>query len=159
MPIKIWISKAMLSSLIIGAITLVLMIFIVIGGWFFSSFGEKGMALISLAGALIVFKIARSFIMEHQELEKTQQKLKEAKEILEIKVKARTKELEEINAKLEEIVERRTRELKNQIEELEKFHRAVVGRELKMIELKQEIKKLKEELEACKNRQFLDLPK
>jgi len=49
------------------------------------------------------------------------------------------KELEE---KIKEAIE----ELQKKVEELEKFHRLTVGRELKMIELKKEIERLKEEL-------------
>ncbi len=52
--------------------------------------------------------------------------------------------------KLEEQVERKTQELQEKVEELEKFHKIAVGRELKMIELKEEIQRLKEELERSK---------
>jgi len=44
---------------------------------------------------------------------------------------------------LEEQVKERTKELQEKVEELERFHRLAVGRELKMIELKKEIEKLK----------------
>lgn len=44
---------------------------------------------------------------------------------------------------LEKKVKQRTKELQERIDELEKFHKLAVGRELKMIELKEEIKKLK----------------
>lgn len=47
---------------------------------------------------------------------------------------------------LEEKVKERTKELQKRVRELEKFHELTVGRELKMIELKKEIKNLKEEL-------------
>lgn len=55
-----------------------------------------------------------------------------------------TKKLQE---GLEEEVRKRTIELEKRVKELEKFHKLVVGREIKMIELKKEIKKLKEEKE------------
>ena len=67
----------------------------------------------------------------------------ESKKILEIKVKARTKELEELASQLEKEIENRTKELKTRLNELEKFKKIAVGRELKMIELKKEIKNLK----------------
>jgi len=53
---------------------------------------------------------------------------------------------------LDEQVRERTRELQKRVEELGKFHRLTIGRELKIIELKEEIKKLKEELEKDKGR-------
>jgi len=84
----------------------------------------------------------RSEELEKKVKEKTKE-LEEAKTILEIKIRARTLALQEEKASLEERVEERTRELQEKIEELEKFQKAAVGRELKMIELKKEIKKLK----------------
>ena len=76
--------------------------------------------------------------------------LEEAKSILEIKVNARTRELRELALNLEEKVKRRTEELQGRVNELEKFHRLTIGRELKMVELKEEIEKLREELEKSK---------
>lgn len=69
--------------------------------------------------------------------------LESAKEILEIRVEARTIELKQLTEKQEDIIEERTRELQKKIKELEKFQKLAVGRELRMIELKKEIKKLK----------------
>jgi len=68
----------------------------------------------------------------------------DVKNILEVQVRARTKALEEEKKGLEKKVEKRTEELRERIEELERFHNITVKRELKMIELKGEIKKLKE---------------
>jgi hypothetical protein len=73
-----------------------------------------------------------------------------ARTTLEIKVEARTKELKELSENLEEQVKVRTKELQEKIEELERFHGLAVGRELKMISLKEEIEKLKKELEKYK---------
>jgi methyl-accepting chemotaxis protein len=86
--------------------------------------------------------------------------LEESKKVLEIKIKARTKELRELIERQEEIIKERTRQLQEKIQELEKtkkelekkltelegFRRMTVGRELKMIELKKEIKRLRDEL-------------
>lgn len=82
---------------------------------------------------------------------KAQEELKEAKNVLEIKVRARTRELQELANNLEEQVKTRTKELQEKIEELETFQRLTVGRELKMAELKEEIKRLKEKLKNQKN--------
>jgi len=59
-------------------------------------------------------------------------------------------EIKKFQESLEEQVKERTKELQDKIRELEKFNRLAVGRELKMIELKKEIEKLKEELEKYK---------
>ena len=83
-------------------------------------------------------------------LGESQAALEESKTVLEIKVAARTRELKELAERREEIIAERTKELRERIEELEKFHRLTVGRELKMVELKEEIKKLKKELEKYK---------
>ena len=61
---------------------------------------------------------------------------------LEEKVKERTNELEESKKNLEKEVSSRTRELQNKLTELELFNKVAVGRELKMVELKEEIAKL-----------------
>jgi hypothetical protein len=80
------------------------------------------------------------------ELEKTKNALEEAKTVLEIKVRARTRELQELIERQEEIIKERTQELQEKIEELEKFQKIAVGRELKMIELKKKIEELETQL-------------
>jgi len=59
-------------------------------------------------------------------------------------------EVKKFREKLEEKVKERTKELNEKVEELEKFHKLAVGRELKMIALKNEIEELKKELEKYK---------
>lgn len=83
-------------------------------------------------------------------LKKSRASLEEAKTVLEIKVAARTKEIRELAESLEEQVKERTKELQKRIVELEKFHKLTIGRELKMIELKKEIERLKKELKDVK---------
>ncbi len=87
-------------------------------------------------------ELARSFNQMAQGLQDSQNALEEAKNILEIKVNARTRELQELNKGLEGKVDERTKELRNRVSELERFHRLTVGRELKMIALKKELEKL-----------------
>jgi len=87
---------------------------------------------------------------ELKELQRIKTELENAKSVLEIKVKARTKELEELNQNLEEQVKERTKELQKKVESLDKMNKLMIGRELKMVELKKEIKELKEELEKYK---------
>lgn len=55
-------------------------------------------------------------------------------------------ELKKLQYILEEKVQERTRELQERIKQLERFRKATVGRELKMIELKKKIKRLEKKL-------------
>ncbi len=84
---------------------------------------------------------------KQRQLINAQKEIDEAREVLEIKVRARTRELQDLTGKQEEIIKERTKEIQERIEELERFQKLSVGRELKMIELKEEIKTLKKELE------------
>lgn len=78
--------------------------------------------------------------------------LEEERASLEIKVQARTKELRELAQSLDQKVKERTKELEERIRELEEFHRLTVGRELKMVELKEEIERLKKENEKLREK-------
>lgn len=60
-------------------------------------------------------------------------------------------EIKKFREELEDKVKKRTKELQEKVEELENFHKLAVGRELKMIALKEEIEKLKKK----KNRSTL----
>jgi len=99
-------------------------------------------------GVINIGKEVAGMVSYRKELEKQvkkrTQELEEERASLEIKVRARTKELEELTQSLEERVKERTKELQERIDELERFHKLTIGRELRMVELKQEIKKLKE---------------
>jgi len=79
-----------------------------------------------------------------KELEAAKLHLEEANSTLEVRVRARTRELEKLNLTLEEKVAARTRELEAKIKDLETFQRITVSRELKMIELKQEVERLRQ---------------
>lgn len=81
------------------------------------------------------------------ELGKIRGELEEERATLEVKVKARTKELENLTKELEGKVKERTKKLEEKMEELEKFNKLAIGRELKMVELKEEVEKLKKERE------------
>jgi len=90
-------------------------------------------------------ELAENFNKMTEKLEKLKEDIEEEKNILEVKVKARTRELEEMNETLEKQVEERTKEMKKKLEELEKMRKLMVGRELKMKEMKKELARLKEE--------------
>jgi len=91
-----------------------------------------------------------TIILLFRDYRKSLKYLERAKEVAEKEVEKRTRELEELSKKQEEIIKERTRELQEKVRDLEKFNKLAVGRELKMIELKEEIKKLKEELAKYK---------
>jgi methyl-accepting chemotaxis protein len=71
--------------------------------------------------------------------------LQKERDNLEQKVMERTSELTVLNHSLEDRVKDRTLELQKKISELSKFNRIAVNRELKMVELKKEIKNLKDQ--------------
>jgi len=89
-------------------------------------------------------ELADTFNKMIEDLKKSKTSLEESKSVLEIKVVARTRELKELAESLEEKVKGRTEQLQERVDELEKFHRLTVGRETKMIELKEKIKELEE---------------
>jgi len=93
------------------------------------------------------FELKKLTLELQKRVEERTKELEEAKSVLEIKVQARTRELKELAESLEEKVKERTKETQERMADLEKFQRLAVGRELKMIELKEEIKKLKEKSE------------
>ena len=69
--------------------------------------------------------------------------LEQVKDSLEEKVKTRTEELENLKSALEVTVADRTAELKLKLDAMEKMQQLIVGREQKMIDLKNEIESLK----------------
>jgi methyl-accepting chemotaxis protein len=94
--------------------------------------------------------LAETFNGTLQELKDSKASLEEAKSVLEVRVEARTRELRELAGSLDSQVKERTGELRAKLEELGKFNKLAVGRELKMVELKEEIKILKKKLEKQK---------
>lgn len=85
--------------------------------------------------------MADSIEKSESELKKAQMELKGVNITLEKRVRERTAELEKIRADLEKAAAERTVELQQKVDELEKFKKLTVGRELKMVELKKEIEK------------------
>jgi gas vesicle protein len=106
--------------------------------------------IVGLPLVIIILFIADSFSKRLRDsLNKLTQKEKELQEtgaVLEVKVDARTQELRELSESLEEQVKERTKKLQEKMEELEIFNKLAVGRELKMMELKNEIRQLRKQL-------------
>jgi hypothetical protein len=106
--------------------------------------------VVMLAGEFTRFadKRREQLLKESERAREGYRRAEEAKETLEVRVKARTQELQELTDKQEDIIKERTEELQKRVRELERFQRAVVGRELKMIDLKKENRRLREERES-----------
>jgi HAMP domain-containing protein len=92
-------------------------------------------------------ELAETFNEMIKDIKESRSKLEEAKDILEIRVGARTQELQDLANSLEGQVKERTNDLQEKIKQLEVFNHLAVDRELKMAKLKEEIKELKKELE------------
>ena len=115
---------------------------------FQNNFGMLKVAIIPLVLLmLLVFFIVDFFSKRLQEsIKKLHQKeyeLKQSKDFFKIKVKVRTKELRELNENLDEQVKNKTKELNGRVEELKKINKLMIGREIRMVELKKEIEALK----------------
>lgn len=94
-------------------------------------------------------EISEAFNDMISKLQSAKQGVEDTNKLLERRVEKRTQQLSELAASLEEKVGARTKELQEKVEELERFQKLAVGRELRMIELKESMQKF----EGKKNKQ------
>ena len=88
-------------------------------------------------------ELNESYFSLNEEIKKRTKQLEDEKGSLESKVKERTIELENLKNNLEKNIEERTTKLNEKLQELEQVNKIMIGRELEMIKLKDEIKELK----------------
>lgn len=81
-----------------------------------------------------------------KEFQDNQLMVEQTKKFVDLKVRARTKELEEIIENLKREIKEKMFEIQKKNAEFEDFQKLTIDREKRMIELKEEIKKLKKEL-------------
>ncbi len=104
-----------------------------------------GISSIALTTIILIAFIKREN-QKFKNIIKITEGLKQEKDILSIKVKARTRQLKEQAERLEAENKKKTEKLKEKLDEMKRFQRLTIGRELKMKELKEKIEKLKKKL-------------
>ena len=98
------------------------------------------MALLNMLGIVTLLLVCRDAKELRESIKIKEDAIKtnvEARQLLEKHVKERTSELEKSKA-----------ELQSKVNELEKFNRITIGREMRMVELKKRIKELEEKLKS-----------
>lgn len=93
-------------------------------------------------------KIGGFFISAYdlREIKRIEQEIKKTNAALRTKVREQKKELKKLAQSLEQKVEQRSRTLKQKIKQLEETQRKVVSREMEMVNLKKENRKLEKKI-------------
>lgn len=118
----------------------------------FFSYSQKGILVPHIDIGLLLFSlfivnlITTSLQKHFMSMLEAQEEIETTKSALEVKVTKRTKELKDFSESLDQQIRDKTKKLQEKVEELERFNKLVIGRELKMVELKKEIEELKKEL-------------
>jgi len=90
--------------------------------------------------------LANSFNSMSETIAQSYKDIEEQKNVLEIRVDAKTKTLKELADTLDKQVKEKTRTLQERINELERLHKTTIDREIRMVEMKKEIEELKQKL-------------
>ena len=101
--------------------------------------GNKDIIIYDILRAVMFIVIGIFVVLMSTALSKSQVKMKESHIKLEQAYDELNKNKEELQQKSDELVKAK-KELEAKVEDLEKFHNIVVGRELKMAELKKKLK-------------------
>jgi hypothetical protein len=115
------------------------------------SYQQSGILVPSLDLGLLLFSlfivdlITMSLQKHFIDLLEAQEEIEATKATLETKIRERTNELKKLTENLDNQVREKTSKLQEKIDELESFNKLVVGRELKMMGLKEEIERLKKD--------------
>lgn len=92
-------------------------------------------------------ELAKAFNKIAEDLQKSHVVAKEAEGIADVRIRAKTQELEEVVNNLEQKVKNRAQELQKMIKEADVLQNLVKSREAEVVNLKKEIKQIKENSE------------
>lgn len=98
-------------------------------------------------------ELARAFNKIAEDLEKSHQEAQQAESVADVRVKARTQEMEETISNLEQKVKNRAQDLQKVIQESEKLQELAKNRETEIIDLKKEIMQTRTSLLGKKTKQ------
>lgn len=120
---------------------------------FYNDINDNQPLFIAIAGGivdLLLFYVIYAMYFINQRArriaESMTREVENSKEVLKETVKRRTADLEKVQHDLEKKVQERTKELEMKIKEMRFFNESMVGRELKMKELKKKIRELEDKL-------------
>lgn len=97
-------------------------------------------------------KLQQDFSDAQKKIKQYQEELAEAKVVLDIRVKAKTRQLKEEAQIFEDKFEHRAKQLKEKIVEFESFQKLMVDRELKMVELKSQLEEAQNKIVQLKQK-------
>ncbi len=125
-------------------ITTIVLIFISLGGVFLIERKFSSSLLRVVLFSDFILAIAYGFLFNKVTTENIEKDYK-VKQELKIEVEEKTKKLRLLTENLDKKIHEKTEELQKKVVELEKFKSLMINRELEMIKLKKEIRRIKEQ--------------